>query len=225
MSPTSLDGFFDKIERVSYKVKLLIGFVIIVAVCLAFYFLVYASQSNRIAQLNQEIKTLDMKLVSLKATRQKIEDIEKRNMELDEELKQLSVLLPKQKEVPEVLQKISGAGRQAGLEFLLFEPTPEITMEHVVEIPISIEVEGTFFDTASFFYRLSRLSRVVNISKFEMKEPLPGKGGFIVTTNLTAKTFRELTEAEKKALEAKKLEQEKKDSKTSKTGKKAIKKK
>ncbi len=212
MSPTSLDGFFDRIERVSYKVKLLVGFAIIIVVCLAFYFLVYASQTGRVAQLNQEVKDLDIKMVSLQATRQKIKNIEQRNEELDEELKQLSVLLPKQKEVPEVLQKISGAGRQSGLEFLLFEPSPEVMTDHVVEIPISMEVEGTFFDTATFFYRLSRLSRVVNISKFEMKEPLPSREGFIVTTSLTAKTFRELTETEKKALEQKRQEQEKKDS-------------
>ena len=77
-------------------------------------------------------------------------------------------MLPEKKEIPELLKSISSSGRMAGLEFLLFEPGNEIKTNHVAEIPVEVKIQGTYTDTASFFYQLSRLSRVVNVDRFVM---------------------------------------------------------
>ncbi len=210
MSPKSLDNIF---ERVSFKSKFLIALGTIALVILLFYFLIYHRQTNEVARLSQEAKDLDRQIVVLQESSNKSKAVEERIKVLEEEIKVVATVLPDQKEIPELLKNISSTGRMSGLDFLLFKPGDEVKLEHVVEIPIQIEVQGSFLDTATFFYRIARLSRIVNIDNFSVDKPLVRDGGIILTTNLMAKTFRLLSEAEKKELEEKKKEEAKADKK------------
>ena len=47
--------------------------------------------------------------------------------------------LPENEEIPSLLTSISKSGQDAGLEFLLFEPKPEVRKEFYAEIPVAIE--------------------------------------------------------------------------------------
>jgi type IV pilus assembly protein PilO len=95
--------------------------------------------------------------------------------------------LPEKKEIPSLLTAISRAGRDVGLEFLLFQPGAEVPKEFYAEIPVSINVVGPYQNIALFFDKVARLFRVVNINDIAM-----GSKGSTrdLNTTCTAITYR-----------------------------------
>jgi type IV pilus assembly protein PilO len=207
MNATRIINLF---ETLSFRVKLLAGSLLIVLMLAIFYFFMHRSQVNHIDSLARQLAELDVYAASLKVNVQKIKDVEQRIQELDEEISQTATVLPDKSEIPELLKGIAGLGRLSGLEFLLFKPGGETKLEYVAETPVSIKVQGAFFQTANLFYKLSALSRVVNIANFTMGSVTPAPdGSLILITEFSAKTFRLLSEVERKQIEEEKKKEEK----------------
>jgi type IV pilus assembly protein PilO len=115
---------------------------------------------------------------------------------LNEELAKAVKELPNEREIPELLRRVSSIGKKIGLEFLLFQPTPEVRREFYADVPVKLKIEGSFHEVATFFDRIGKLNRIVNIRDIEMKDPLERSGKIILTTDGTAVTYRFLTDAE-----------------------------
>ena len=115
---------------------------------------------------------------------------------LNEELAKAVKELPNEREIPELLRRVSSIGKKIGLEFLLFQPMPEVRRDFYADVPVKLKVEGSFHEVATFFDRIGKLNRIVNIRNIEMKDPLERSGKIILTTDGTAVTYRFLTDAE-----------------------------
>jgi type IV pilus assembly protein PilO len=76
--------------------------------------------------------------------------------------------LPEKEEIPSLLAGISEAGKDAGLEFLLFQPKPESAKDFYAEIPVDINVTGSYHQVALFFDKVAHLPRIVNIRDIKM---------------------------------------------------------
>jgi type IV pilus assembly protein PilO len=92
-------------------------------------------------------------------------------------------LLPEAKEMPELLRQVTTAGNKSGIRFALFEPQPPQPKEFFSEHPVKIKVRGNFHQVGIFLSRLANMSRIVNVSKLEMKTTEGAKG-----TNKQGKT-------------------------------------
>ena len=95
--------------------------------------------------------------------------------------------LPEKEEIPSLLTSISKSGQDAGLEFLLFEPKPEVRKEFYAEIPVAINVTGGYHDMAVFLDKVARLSRIVNVRDISMGRT---KDGEDLNTSCTAVTYK-----------------------------------
>ena len=105
------------------------------------------------------------------------------------ELKKAMRLLPDKKELPQLLDGITSAGKLAGLDFLLFQPGKEVNKGFYAEIPVVIKVTGLYHDVAVFFDKVSKLPRIVNIGEVKIKSEDRGDSN-ILTTSCIAKTYR-----------------------------------
>ena len=111
---------------------------------------------------------------------------------LKEEEAKLAEKLPSEKEIPTLLTDISNAGHEQGLEFLLFAPGPEITRELYAEVPVGMEMRGSFQATALFMEQIAKMPRIVTFADLTMeaaKEP-PG----LLVTKARATTYRFLSQ-------------------------------
>jgi type IV pilus assembly protein PilO len=97
--------------------------------------------------------------------------------------------LPESAEIPSLLAGISQAGKDAGLEFFLFQPKAEVRKEFFAEIPVDINVSGSYHQVALFFEKVSKLPRVVNIRDIKMTPQSKEKSG-VLTTNCQAVTYK-----------------------------------
>lgn len=228
----------DDLKNLSPQIKALLSGLVILLVCYLFWFLYLdAAMTNK--------GVLDKKLADLQQQIKEKEVIAKQKQKYIEEVKALKELLnialaklPEQKEIPGLFLAVAEAGKEAGVDFLLFEPKapekpasapdvkaslkpsdqraeqrpqdaraagagkkapePETFYE---EIPVRVTVHGGFHNTAIFFDKVAKLSRIVNIFDVNMGEGKDVKGrGRLLNTSCVIKTymFLEKKDAKKK---------------------------
>ena len=118
-------------------------------------------------------------------------------MDMDESFGDLLRQLPGQTEVPGLLDDITYTGLGSGLEFTNIALDKETTQEFYVELPIKIEVTGTYHDFGAFVSGVSSLSRIVTLHDFAITAP---DNRSALKMRITARTYRyKSPEDEKKA--------------------------
>jgi len=105
--------------------------------------------------------------------------------------------LPETTEVESLLVDVSQTGLAAGLEIKKFKPSDEEKKGFYAELPITLQVSGSFHQLATFVSGLAALPRIVTISDMKLE---PSKKDDATSGKLnmsaTAKTYRYLQEDE-----------------------------
>ena len=105
--------------------------------------------------------------------------------------------LPETTEVESLLVDVSQTGLAAGLEIKKFKPSAEEKKGFYAELPISLEVSGSFHQLATFISGIAALPRIVTISDMKLE---PFNKDDLTSAKLkmsaTAKTYRYLQEDE-----------------------------
>jgi len=96
--------------------------------------------------------------------------------------------LPNTTEVPDPLVDITQAGLGRGLEFVLFRPEKEQPRDFYAELPISIQVSGSYHELASFVSDVAALPRIVTFGDINITTDKTNRLGMTAT----AKTYRYL---------------------------------
>jgi type IV pilus assembly protein PilO len=106
--------------------------------------------------------------------------------------------LPNTTEVPDLLVDITQAGLGRGLEFTLFRPEKELPKDFYAEMPISVEVRGTYHELAQFVSDVAALPRIVTFGDIAITSG--GKDNKL-TMSAKAKTYRYMEEGSVKKQE------------------------
>ena len=78
-------------------------------------------------------------------------------------------LLPTQKEVASLLRKVTIAGQETGVTFVLFKPGEPKPTPDFTENPVQISITGGYHRAGSFLSEIAELSRLVNVSQLKVK--------------------------------------------------------
>ena len=96
--------------------------------------------------------------------------------------------LPGKAEMDALLSDINQAGIGRGLEFDLFRPGQVDVRNYYADLPISIEVQGSYNDLAAFTSDIAKLSRIVTINNVSISNGTQGR----LRMDATAMTYRYL---------------------------------
>ena len=113
-------------------------------------------------------------------------------VELDETFGALLQQLPKDTEVPGLLEDITEVAYGSGLSMKSISLQPEKTTKYYVELPIRIDVIGDYHDFGSFVSGVASLPRIVTLHDYTIKET----EGALLNMVIEAKTYRYKTEVE-----------------------------
>ncbi|MBV34721.1 MAG: pilus assembly protein PilO [Rickettsiales bacterium] len=125
------------------------------------------SKEKKEIQLLADYKREYEKAVNLDAYREQM-------AEMKETFKGLLEQLPKNTEIPGLLDEISYAASGAGVELLSHKYLDETKKAFYIEKPIEIVATGNYHQIADFVSRISKLPRIVTLHSFEIK---PAGGG------------------------------------------------
>lgn len=189
-------AIFEKVEKLKmiHRILILVGTIVLLAGI--FVALVYIPKSKEITRLNKEIAGLEKKINQAKIKARTLKKFEAEQVEVEAQFGEALKLLPNEREIPTLLRSITQLGSDANLEFRLFSPNKEKARDFYIEIPVSMEVSGTYHDVATFFDKVGRMKRIVNILDISMN-PVKER-----STNLTTKcdavTYRFKREVDEK---------------------------
>ena len=96
--------------------------------------------------------------------------------------------LPNSHETPGLLDDITFIGTTSGLEFVKLEWQPEISKEIYIELPIDIEVNGSYHSFGSFVSKIAGLPRIVTLHNFKIA--ITDTSTDVLNLKLEAKTYR-----------------------------------
>lgn len=129
-------------------------------------------------------------------------------VQIEEFLTDLLRQLPGSAEIAALLVDVSQTGLAAGLEFDLFRPAGEVSKSFYAELPIQVEVTGTYHDLGRFASGLAALSRIVTVHDVVISSLDRSVSGAAAASKLrmqaTVKTYRYIEDEEsRKAQETK----------------------
>jgi type IV pilus assembly protein PilO len=206
LSLEAVEPLIQKIAALTKLQRILISMGAVVLVVGLFVGLLYWPQIDRQGALSKQISDTRIKLKQVKATADTLPEYEKKMAEKQAEFNVVAKKLPETVEVPQLLTSVSEAGKDAGLNFLLFQPQTEVPKNFYAEIPVKMDLSGTYHDLGDFFDRLAQMPRIVNIRNFEAKMGGRSAGEPGVSLNIAcmAETYRFIETAATQPAAAKK---------------------
>ncbi|MDK9702987.1 MAG: type 4a pilus biogenesis protein PilO [Sulfuritalea sp.] len=112
--------------------------------------------------------------------------------EIDRSFGALLKQLPNRAEMGDMLVDINKAAQARGLSVELFKPGGEGPREFYAEVPITLNLIGSYHDIGAFTGDLAKLPRIVTLNDINLTSNPNGT----LTLRTTAKTFRYLDEGE-----------------------------
>ncbi|MEL6345161.1 MAG: type 4a pilus biogenesis protein PilO [Myxococcota bacterium] len=206
-------NFNDLIERLSRtprSQRLLLYVVMYVALIGLFGFLLFMPLNNRLSTLRANETKFNTQLRDIQRQVTSEDKLKEELKRVLEDLKLAIKELPEEREIDDLLKSFSSMGKKAGLDVRQFQPLEEKPREYVAEVPVALQLIGSYHEVAMFFDRLSKMSRIVYFEDMKMtiQEERGGKVYLNVTGN--AVTFRFLSDEE--------IEEQKKKAEASKKG-------
>jgi type IV pilus assembly protein PilO len=185
----ALAPMMDKIEGLTkaQRIGVFVGFLVTLLLGVG-WFSIYPKWEE-IGSLEETLASARVELEKAKKNASELNEWRSRMMEKEAEYKTVMQQLPESAEIPTLLAGISQAGKDAGLEFLLFQPKNEDPKEFFAEIPVDINISGSYHQVAMFFEKVSNLPRIVNIRDVKMT-PQPKDGKTLLTTVCQAVTYK-----------------------------------
>jgi type IV pilus assembly protein PilO len=98
--------------------------------------------------------------------------------------------LPNSHETPGLLDDITFIGTVSGLDFVKLEWQPEISKEIYIELPIDIEVIGSYHSFGNFVSKIAGLPRIVTLHDFIIDIMPTNTDTLNLNLKLEAKTYR-----------------------------------
>ena len=161
-----------------------------VAGCGAFIYLYEMPARDEMTVRKTQLQALQKDIKKGQDTAKQLPQFQAEVADYERRLQALSETLPEQKDTADLLHRMQLAAAQSNLEIKNYKPLPLVTKTMHAELPVTLELEGTYHNLATFFDKVGKLPRIVNITNVDIKSiATPKAGGPTITATCTATTF------------------------------------
>lgn len=195
----AIDLKLDKIMKMPMSRRILILVLIYLFFIVAFYMLIYNPKNLETNSLNVRLEGLKKKVAENRVIAANIPKFKREKEELEVQLKKALAQLPNKKEIPNLINNISMAGKESGLDILIFKPMGEKKKDFYAEVPVNMRVSSGFESLYAFCQKVGSMSRIVNIGGLNISSSKDKQGDIVLTSNFMATTFRFISEGDRKA--------------------------
>ncbi|WEV49172.1 type 4a pilus biogenesis protein PilO [Acinetobacter sp. ESL0695] len=176
---------------VKFTCWLFITFVI----CVVGYFVLVSSVIDQISTARAQEENLLNEYRQKESTLRNLERYEQQLKTMQDSFNEQLQQLPKESEIPGLVEDINVTGVESGLKFKNIRLDPEIRQNFFLEQPISIEATGDFHAFGQFASDIALLPRIVTLQDFSITaQPNSNKKSEIPELSyiVNAKTYRYL---------------------------------
>lgn len=171
-----------------------IGIGLFILVLVGGYFLTIKPANATLQRLQSEQADLIKEYEEKSYKAKNLDQYKKQLAEMEKSFGSLLQQLPKDTEVPGLLEDITHTGLGSGLEFKEISLGQEQEKEFYAELPINIRVRGDYHGFGSFVSGVAALPRIVTLHDFKITPVNNGQPGGLLEMTVTAKTYRYATD-------------------------------
>lgn len=147
-------------------ISVLLGYVFFGSTLLPF---TYRVQKAQITRLEAELAEQERKLGIARSRAGRLEVLQARMAEMQQDWQRLEALLPRTEEMPEFLREIARLASSVGVKIDLLQPGPPAPGEGVQTRPIEMRVHGDYHDVGRFIALVANASRVIRTEGLTLK--------------------------------------------------------
>ncbi len=134
-----------------------------------FYYFWYKDALQQQKAKESQLADLQKQIRALEATANKLAEFQREVQMLEAKLEGLKRSLPPEKEMPDLMRRLQYLAAQSNLGVLKFDPATPVQKEFYQEIPIAIDLQGTYHNMGAFLDRISRIPRIINVGNLRIK--------------------------------------------------------
>ncbi len=160
------------------KSKLLIMVVAAIALSGLLYYFYYKPISDKNDATSKQVASLKAENDSLRPYESKLKDLDVQIGNLTQQLEQMKQIVPDEKEADNFIRMVNATAASAGIEVRSYTTKPTTSKEFFVEAPFDLELDGPYYSVLTFFDKMAKLERIVNVSNLQMADvhtPGPSK--------------------------------------------------
>ena len=181
---------FEIITQAPRPQKIILGVIVLAILVAGGYFLLLSPKMIEVSDLRGQRATKQAELLQSRAVAASLARFKQEAQALRAKLETAKERLPSEKEIPGLYRQVSDLAFQSGLSVSLFQPKDPVTRDVYLEVPISINAEASYHQLGSFFDRLSRLPRIVNLTDLKLAGIARPTGTIRADLILTTYVFR-----------------------------------
>lgn len=170
------------------------------AVTAVLYFLLFKGMQEENRQSADSLALKRAEIAQLEAYRPRLADLNSQIELLKQQLERQKLIVPDEKEADRFMHLMQDIAAASGVEIRRYTAQPVATREFYTEVPFEMDLDGPYYGVLSFFNRVARLERIVNISNLKMAAVTRTEGGIVrrrydfsprqtVVVGVTATTF------------------------------------
>jgi len=163
---------------------LLAAFVLIIA---TYFYMGWMPLQDSIVRQESQMQLQQTMLLRNQGLAHDLPRKQKEYATLEKQLKVALNMLPKKSQIPDLLENVSWAGKDSGLEFKTFKPGREVSKQIYAEVPVSFKISGSFRQLLTFLKRVGEMPRIVDIKSMKLSR---GKSGGMLSVTGQAVTYR-----------------------------------
>jgi len=161
---------------------------------------------NRSDQIKARKADYEKKSTELARARASVADLPRFEAEyeqLHQRWSRASELLPADRQFAALLRKITLAGQQTGVQFVMFKPNGNRPETYYTEMPVEISVDGGYHEVGSFLAELANMRRILTVAAVSLQTNVNADGTGTTRASMVASAYSlNATPAPVKAAEA-----------------------
>ena len=136
------------------------------------YFYIYQPRAQKIEKLNREVELTNKKIVEGKKIAAKLGHSREEYKALLEKLEFLKVMLPKEKEIPDLLTMIQDTLDKFNVDFSTFTPQKISWQKDRIygQMPLTITLTANYFDLIAYLDRIENLPRIIDVKELKLSK-------------------------------------------------------
>lgn len=138
--------------------------VVLIAASGAFYKYGLAENKIRIHDLEEKHAAYIDSVNKARTVAERLDEMKRRLRIAELQWEKATEMLPREKEIPDLLTSITRVGARNNISFRLFQPNPMKPEDIYVSVPVKVGVSGTYHNLGSFLSAIGNLPRIVRVS-------------------------------------------------------------
>lgn len=172
-----------------WYVAAIVGVVLGIAMFVVMNIYFFKDIRTQIERLETNIDELEREIEKGRAAKADLPRLEEdiRNYEI--ELERLRKILPTKRETDNLIKRAKQLTERGRFRLTRFTPGAFEDRDFFIEWPIRVGLDGTYHELGLFFDRLSRFSRIINVTELTINPIRSSEGGFTIHAEFVQRTY------------------------------------